>query len=487
MTEKKSIFRHPIFHIAVILTSCLSTILLAADRHPIYQPAALLPLLYLMIYLFGLVVIPKSAYHNVGYLLYLALSLIKCVIGPLTLVWGDYVTLFSDLQREAVLRAALLLAYEHLVCTAVIALSLKRVKLVIKTPVTLKLPKIKAVTAVLALVGLAVLLWIIEPEIKNNYVTIFDMISSQEMFAGYDYTTSNDLGSTGRMFTTLFLVLFKSVRILLPFYAIRVLKQRYNNWLSFGLSMVMILLQFLFISETVATALVVAFMLLYYMMWAYPKYKRATLISMAVSAVFILFVLSLKFEYMGRWHGVETVGQYISQTLQSYVPGVSNTASVFKVYPYDRLITLRDTLLSTIPFRSTLFPAFAWNQDLNTLYTATAGLKAQIIATIAGGWYIFGYALAPLFSAVFVRISMTSGYRFKQTDNEMERLLYLFMCIQTMLGVGIYNIQSTLAQWLQVGVVLWLCVKITQPTRTIRGGQENAPAEDFSDHLTIHQ
>jgi hypothetical protein len=212
---------------------------------------------------------------------------------------------------------------------------------------------------------------------------------------------------------------------------------------------------------------------------------------MSVSAVFVLFVLSLKFEYMSRWHGVETIGQYINQTLQSYVPGLSNTASVFKVIPNDRFITLRDTLLSTIPFRSTLFPAFAWDQDLNTLYTTTEGLKAQIISSVAGGWYIFGYGLAPLFSAVFVRVSMINGFKFKQTSNEMERLLYLFMCIQTMLGVGIYNIQSTLAQWLQVGLVLWLCVKVTPSvtklSRTTRGGQENAPKEDIPDHLTIHQ
>mgnify|MGYP003294881998 CR=1 FL=1 len=97
MTEKKSIFRHPLFHIAVILACCLSTLLLAVDRHPIYQPAALLPLLYLMIYLFGLVIIPKSAYHNIVFLLYLVLSLIKCVIAPLLLALGDYLSLFAEL------------------------------------------------------------------------------------------------------------------------------------------------------------------------------------------------------------------------------------------------------------------------------------------------------------------------------------------------------------------------------------------------------
>ena len=459
MTEKKSIFRHPLFHIAVILACCLSTLLLAVDRHPIYQPAALLPLLYLMIYLFGLVIIPKSAYHNMGFLLYLALSLIKCVIAPMLLALGDYLSLFAELTAEQVQLASMLLAYEHLVCTVVIALYNTSVKLVLKLPAKLKLPTIKPVTIVLALSCLAVLLWVAVPEIKNNYVTIFDMITSQEMFTGYDYTASNDVGTANRVFTTLFLVLFKSVRILLPFYLIKGLKQRYNNLVSFFLSLGLVLLQFLFISETVATALVYAFMLLCYMLWAYPKYKRVVITTMAIAPVFVAIVLWLNFEYMTKWFGVETVGQYIGQLSQSYVPGLCNTASIFRVQPMDKLIVLRDTLLSTIPFRTTLFPSAVWDNDLNTLYTSTAGLKAQIVSTIAGGWYLFGFALAPLFSAVFVRVSMACGRKFKQTGNELERLFYLFMCIQTMLGVGIYNIQTTISLWIQVGLVLWLCTK----------------------------
>ncbi len=461
MSDKKSIFRHPIFHIAVILACVLSTLLLAMDWNTSYYPAVLLPLLYLPIYLFSLVITPKSVYHNVGFGLYLGLSLVKCVIGPMCLALGNYHTLFPELSSDDVLQAALLLLYEHLVCTLVIALSERSVKVVLKSPVKLKLPKFKPVFIVSAISLLAAALWISTSEIRNNYITIFEMISSQEMFAGYDYTANNAVGTSSRVVTTLFLVLFKSVRILLPFYLIKALKQRFDNLASFLVSMVIILLQFLFISETVARPLVVAFMLLYYMLWAYPKYKKAIVITMSVSAAFAIFVLSLKFEYMATWHGVENVGQYISQTLQSYVPGLSNTASIFLVEPTNRLTTLRDTLLSTIPFRSTLFPTADWNNDLNTLYTGTPGLKAQIISTVAGGWYVFGYVLAPLFSAVFVRVSMISGTKFTKTDNELERLLYLFMCIQTMLGIGIYNIQTTLSLWIQVGLVLWLCVKVT--------------------------
>src|SRR5699024_5349795 len=104
--------------------------------------------------------------------------------------------------------------------------------------------------------------------------------SSQEMFFGYDYTSTNAVGTINRILTTLFLVLFKSFRIILPFYMIKALKEKYDSFVSFLISIIIVMLQFLFISETVAMALVVAFILLSYMLKAYPQYRRLVIIIM---------------------------------------------------------------------------------------------------------------------------------------------------------------------------------------------------------------
>ena len=182
---------------------------------------------------------------------------------------------------------------------------------------------------------------------------------------------------------------------------------------------------------------------------------------MTASFAFAVFVLSLNFDYMAKWYNVDNTTEYISQVLQAYVPGVCNTASIFRVEETSRITTLIDTLMSTIPFQSTLFGSMTFDNNLNNLFTSTDGLNAQIVSTIAGGWYIFGFALAPIFSAIFTRISMINGYKYSNSKNNFDRLLYLFMCIQTMLGIGVYNIQTTITLWIQIGFVLWLFSKLT--------------------------
>ncbi len=461
MNDNKTILRNPIFNIAVISVCIITTVLLAFDNKPNYSSVALLPLFYMLIYMFSLTITPRTAYRNMGYVLYFAQSLIKCVIAPLFLYIGNYTSLFVGLNSDYIFKAVFLLIYEHLVCTIVIAFSVRRTKVVLNTPRKATGLKFKPSTLVLLMTGFMAIIWIAVPAVKNNYVTIFEMFSSQEMFLGNDYTSTNAVGTSGRILTTLFLVLFKSFRIILPFYIIKALKERFNSFASFLISIIIVMLQFLFVSETVATALVVVFILLAYMMKAYPQYRRFVVIIMSISFIFAIFVLSLNFEYMAKWYGVRNVAEYVSHVLQSYVPGVFNTASIFRVEKTSRIMTLIDTLISTIPFQNTLFGSIFWNNDLNTLYTATSGLNAQIVSTIAGGWYMFGYMFAPIFSAIFVRVSMVNGYKYSETDDDLERLLYLFMCVQTMLGIGVYNIQTTITLWIQVGLVLWLCSKFS--------------------------
>ena len=472
MNENKTIFRNPVFNIAVISGCIITTVLLAFDDEPLYSSVALLPLFYIIVYMFSLIITPRTAYHNMGYVLYFGQSIIKCVIAPLFLYMGNYTSLFGGLNSDYIFKGVLLLIYEHLICTIVIGLSAKRTKVILNMPIKTTAPKFNPATLVLLMSAFMVMIWIAVPTVQNNFVTVFDMFSSQEMFFGYDYTSTNAVGTINRILTTLFLVLFKSFRIILPFYMIKALKEKYDSFVSFLISIIIVMLQFLFISETVAMALVVAFILLSYMLKAYPQYRRLVIIIMSISFAFAVFVLSLNFDYMAKWYGVNNIAEYISQVLQSYVPGICNAASIFRVEETSRITTLIDTLVSTIPFQNTLFGSVSWNNDLNTLFTSTSGLNAQIVSTIAGGWYIFGFVFAPVFSAIFVRVSMINGYKYAETDNDLERILYLFMCIQTMLGIGVYNIQTTITLWIQVGLVLWLCSKLAVK-RKIAGGVNN--------------
>ena len=472
MNENKTIFRNPIFNVTIISCCIITATLLAFDNEPLYSSVAFLPFFYMIIYIFSLIITPRIAYHNMGYVLYFGQSIIKCVIAPLFLYIGNYTSLFGYLNGDYILKGVMLLIYEHLVCTIIIGFSSKRTKFIANKSIKMTVPKFKLSTLVLLMTAFMAMIWIVFPTIKNNFVTVFDMFSSKEMFLGYDYISANGVGTLNRILTTLFLVLFKSLRIILPFYMIKSLKEKYDSLVSFLFSIIIVILQFLFISETVAMALVVAFILLTYMLKVYPQYRRLVFIIMFISLAFVVFVLSLNYDNMVKWYGVNNIAEYISQILQSYVPGICNTASIFRVEKTSRISTLIDTLASTIPFQNTLFGSIYWNNDLNTLFTGTSGLNAQIVSTIAGGWYIFGFLFAPIFSAIFVKVSMINGYKYAETDDDLKTLFYLYMCIQTMLGIGVYNIQTTITSWIQVGLTLWLCSKLTIKRKIDGGGDK---------------
>ena len=471
MGKGTTIFRNIFFNLIVFIVCCISIIVAILGENEMYQTLWLLPLGYMVIYFMSLAVLKDKVFRNIGYILFWGQSIIKCVIAPLILCLGNYTSLFRDLQEQYIFHSVLLMLYEQLACTFVIAFASadkQRVKFIV--PNMGGLPKLTFGTFIAMFSVFMFGIWIIVPSIQNNFVTIFDMFSSQQMFLGYDYISANTSGASGRIFTTLILVLFKSFRIIFPFFIIRGLKERYGNAGSFVVSILVVLLQFLFISETVAMALVVAFMLLSYMFRIYPKYQKTVIGLMVFSSAFAIFVLSLNFDFMSKWYGVGNITEYASQVLQSYVPGVCNTASIFRLDRVSRLSSLWDTLISTIPFQNTIFGSVSWTNDLNTVFTSVSGLGAQICSTIGGGWYIFGALGAPIFSMLFTYVSIVNGYKYSQTDNDLERLLYLFMCIQSILGIGVYNIQTTITLWIQTGVILWISTKLSAVRKVAGGG-----------------
>ncbi len=462
MKTTAAVFRNIIFNLIIIVLCFTSSIIAMIGDNLIYNTLWILPLAYLLVYLLSLKIFEDKVFGNIGYVLFWGQSIIKCVIAPMLLCIGNYTSLFPELKANYVFISILLLIYEQVACTFVIALVSSRTKKkpikMLKSNATIY-PKLKMDTFVAIFMGCLVVMWIIAPTIQNSYTNIFSMIFSNKMFEGNDYTS---IGGLGRICTTLFLVVFKSFRIIFPFYCIKVLKEKYNNVISFIASLsIIIASQFLFISETVAMSIIVTVILLIYLLCIYPKYTKIVLGVIAGSSVFVLIVLLISFNTISQWYEINSITEYMSLMLQSYMPGVCNTASIFRAEQISGFSTLLDTLISTIPFQNTLLGTSLWENDLNSIFESI-GLGTQIVSTIAGGWYIFGVIGAPLFSMLFTYVSISSGYKYQESDKDLKKLLYLYLCVQSILGVGMYNIQTTITLWIQVDLVLWVMTKIVK-------------------------
>ena len=218
MEKKVPIFKNIFFNLIVFAVCCSSTFIAIFGNNEIYNTLWLLPLGYAIIYLFSLTLLKDEVFSNIGYILFWGQSIMKCVIAPAILCIGNYTSLFGNLKGRYIFQAVLLMLYEQLICTLVIAFGSKdrkRIKFIL--PNKIRLFKLKFRSFILIFATLMVGIWLLVPTVRNNFVTVFDMFSSHQMFLGYDYILVTSQG-LDRILTTLFLVLFKSFRIIFPFY-----------------------------------------------------------------------------------------------------------------------------------------------------------------------------------------------------------------------------------------------------------------------------
>lgn len=452
---KKPIFKNVFLQIIISVICLYTSISIMFDNNHDYRIIAVLPIVFLLIDYFFIFVLADKVYFNIGYFLFYIQFFIKCVISPLFLFLGHYNSRFYYLNSDYIEYAVYLMVYEFVTCSLVICFTKEKNYKEHKTyRIVMANHTLRVAPFVFFISLLLLFLWITIPSIKYNYITIFDLVRSRKVFNGDNYTDQFVSGSIIRIATTLFLVLFGSIRLIVPLYIIQVLKEKYDNLFSFIVSVVIVSVQFAFIPGTMMTPFIIAFIQLTYMMRLYNKFQSITLILIVCSLAFVMFLLYIWFNYTLIWTRYYSISDYISMQLQAYFPGVCNVASIFRVVREERIKTLFDTIIACIPFQSSIFGKALFSHDLNTIFGTTSGLESQIVSTIGGGWYILGPILSPFFAILFTRISLKNGYRYKIAQNEWSRILYLYMCIQTMLGIGIYNIQTTVTNWIQVGVVL---------------------------------
>lgn len=465
---KTPIFKNVFFQIFISMICIYTSMSILFNNDHNYRIIAVLPIVFLVSNYFLIFVLVDDVFYNIGYFLFYIQFFIKCVISPLFLLLGHYKSNFHSLNADYIEYAVYLMAYEMIACSLVVyftkekSISNRKIKIVMANHSLHTTPFIIFIALIL------LFFWMFIPSIRNNYISIFDLINSKSVFNGVDYTDQFVSGSSNRIATTLFLVLFGSMRLVIPLYIIQGLKEKYDNLISFIASLFIVFIQFMFIPGTLLTAFIIAFILLTYMMRLYKKFQKMTMIVIFCSFAFVMLLLYIWFNYSLIWTRYSSISDYISIQLQSYFPGVCNVASIFRVVREDRIKTLFDSIIACVPFQSSIFGKSLFSHDLNNIFGATNGLKSQIVSTIGGGWYIFGPVFAPVFSVFFTRVSLINGYKYKRAQNEWRRILYLYMCIQTMLGIGIYNIQTTITNWIQVGVVL-LIFSIIEGERTQEG------------------
>lgn len=375
---------------------------------------------------------------NAGIVSIQLLEFFRLVLIPIFLVMGDYYTAMSHTRTGNVETAIFLMIYEVVAVYIVLSINIKED---ISQRTTNK-PKVStnALKYIIAFMILfLVIVKVLFPGSVTSFKTIFDMRSDDfTTWTGLQSYSRYELGTLARAVGTLFTMVFTWTRYLLPIGIMVWAKKRIRRpFAAILLSLVPILLQMLFITNTIMDGILCAFVLLLVLVKMYPS-KRKTLISLAG----ISFVGVIGFYFFSRYIVRFGIGSnawgYISENATAYVGGVDNVAAMMNVGSENKWSSFFYNVYGAIPFNSSLFGLRG--DKLSVFFNAANGRRdGQIPPTIGVGWYYYTAVLAPIESVIFTHFAVKYGSKASVEKNIWKYAAYTLTAIMMAMGFTTYN------------------------------------------------
>ena len=293
------------------------------------------------------------------------------------------------------------------------------------------------------------------PESKTMFKSI---LSFREETFTWDntYEASANYTGTKRIVLTLFTLLFKSIRIIVPLYCVIVIaRTKMKKTTKLLLSFVLSFIQFWFITSTIAEAFIAFLITVYFITCLYPEIRRVVAVfSIGFIVIVITAMLIYRFSLQRSIYYSSSVSEYLSKILSSYFPGVNSVAASLNVKPDDRVKLFLSTYSYSIPFNTTLFGEA--RVSYATLFNLTANTSGQIPSTLGMGCTFLPDVVAPVFSAMFGVFGVCFNELSCRKKNLLSRAVLFVIGFSFATATGVYNSQIALSYVLNTGVVLAL-------------------------------
>ncbi len=364
--------------------------------------------------------------------------------------------------------ASLLMIYEYLCVESVILLTYNHIPLQnqenMNEPNT-QYNNIFYRLLIIILLGFAVALYLVIPEIRLSYKSIFSI-----RMVEFTQDTSVEFtgGTIKRMLGTLFALDVQILRILLPSSMLySKYRQGKHTHMVFYMFLLLCFGQFLFLSSTFAEALVADIVVGYFFLTLYPKYRKKSLIILfTFSAGGALLFFVLRFMVTGGGYLSRTNGfiYYISQVTNAYFQGIDNVSATLNIPSGYEIEGVVASIIKAIPFNNTIFSGNNL-QRLSVYYNLYNFSKGQIVPTIGVGYYCLDFFFAPVFSIAFVYLALR--YERKAMNNlyDIKFVPYFFCSVVFALGVGAKSPSITLRWFVSWGVFLLLITLFSERRR----------------------
>ncbi len=430
--KKNSFVGYSTVYLLLLAISVAATIICLDDnsRPAGYEKLYLLPLSATLCFMFFCFYLIKDKItNNIPNILLIVFTTLRNVITPITMVIDSYESSLGIPNAENVQKAILLVFYETIAIYAFLFLY-NNIKSGRKIKITTNIGESKQIFNLLfyGMVGASILALLLVPQLRSQYYTIFtnDITHIVQEEATYS------VGTVLRILATLGEVCLGAVRIVLPTFVIYKIACKGQTAVNLILALCMVLVQCLFMNDSNAYILMVMisqFLLVYKL---FPKYKRAIVVGLTVFSILFLVLL-----YINRFM-MDHYATSLSLFLQSYLPGVANTAGIFNVIPEHNFFQIFEDIFVAIPFKST-FGYSGWAQSINAIWQEANNCMGQIMPTIAGSYYYFGFWLAPILSCFFVYVANRLNKKMKNEGNVMLYAVQVYLMMYSVATPFVYN------------------------------------------------
>lgn len=313
-------------------------------------------------------------------------------------------------------------------------------------------------------IGVTIVSFVVLPELRTQYYTIF---TNDMTHLAKEYVTHS--GGAKRALSTASGMIIESVRITLSSYVIFKLRQKKENWVTYGLSVAVILLQFLFMNDSNAYVLMIAISLFVLVMKLYPTYAKRTLMYLIIGG--ILFGVLL---YLNRF-SLDIYGSSLSVFLQAYFPGLNNFATIEPLLSRgigDVIKQIFIDLYAAVPFRTALFGYSGNLTALPTLWAQSNGLSGQILPNIAQSYYYFGAVFAPILPIFLASVGLSSFEKARSTDNPCLFALRIYLSIYACVSITMYDTYIFMTNLLSRILFMWIFSRFCKDTFSQIGGSD---------------
>lgn len=379
---------------------------------------------------------------NLLILIILAFNFIKYVATPLLIIITNNKTVFYHNSIKNINQAIILMIYDLVVMLLLFWLYYHSSKVVnaIKPPAMAMPLHMNMNIIFLGFIAFVFAVFIFIPQSHDMFKTFLD-ISEETFTHDGTYESSSNYSGITRICLTLFGVLFAVVRLLLPLYIIVKIKETNLSELTkLCISLLCILTQLLFITSTIAEALIDMMILLFLLAMLYPHKEKQLFALTGITCIFFIsmYILS-RYSFNVGYANNATFFEYLSNLLNSYFPGVNSIAACIDIETDNPFKLLFDTLYYCIPFNTTLFGYTG--VTYGSIFNSFNHVTGQIPPSIGILYSCFGGLFVPLGSACIALAGVHCYEKAKQRTSIGQKACYMVMAFYLCSAIGVYNFQ----------------------------------------------